>query len=124
MSLKRSIGLDWFELTIHVGITVMLIIIGSTATVPNGHGEIPVAGIAALSMGLLAWRRSRALSRMGPDTGEIHFDRLQELESRVAELEHQQGRVLELEERLDFAERLLTQQREASRQLGSPGQEV
>lgn len=42
-------------------------------------------------------------------------ERLQELERRVGELEARQQRVAELEERLDFAERLLAQQRDASR---------
>jgi hypothetical protein len=41
-----------------------------------------------------------------------------ELQGRVTELEHQVGRIHELEERLDFAERLLAQQREQPR-LGS-----
>lgn len=40
---------------------------------------------------------------------------LAELRSRLQELESQQGRVLELEERVDFAERMLAQQREAAR---------
>jgi hypothetical protein len=37
---------------------------------------------------------------------------LAELQERVAELERRDARVLELEERLDFAERLLAQQRD------------
>ena len=48
-------------------------------------------------------------------TGEVQAERVAELESRVAELESQQGRVLELEERLDFAERLLAQERGPAR---------
>lgn len=40
---------------------------------------------------------------------------LTELRGRVQELEAQQGRVYELEERLDFAERLLSQQRDQAR---------
>jgi len=42
-------------------------------------------------------------------------ERLEELERRVGELEAGQRRVAELEERLDFAERLLAQQRDAPR---------
>jgi hypothetical protein len=42
-------------------------------------------------------------------------ERVEELESRVGELEQMQFRVAELEERLDFAERLLGQQREPER---------
>lgn len=44
----------------------------------------------------------------------------EELRRRVSELEQQQGRLLELEERLDFAERLLAQSREPAR-LPEPG---
>lgn len=40
---------------------------------------------------------------------------LEDLRSRMADLEQQQGRVHELEERIDFTERLLAQQREQSR---------
>lgn len=43
----------------------------------------------------------------GGSSGEI-----QQLKARVEALEDAAGRVQELEERLDFAERLLTQQRE------------
>jgi hypothetical protein len=42
----------------------------------------------------------------------VEAERIFALEDRVAELEGQQGRMLELEERLDFAERMLTRQRE------------
>lgn len=45
-----------------------------------------------------------------------------ELRHRVAELEQQQVRLLELEERLDFAERVLAQPRDAA-QLPDPGSE-
>ena len=46
-------------------------------------------------------------------------ERMEELERRVVELEAGQQRVAELEERLDFAERLLAKQRDAER-LGPP----
>jgi hypothetical protein len=42
-------------------------------------------------------------------------DRVEELEARLGELEQMQYRVADLEERLDFAERLLGQQREQER---------
>lgn len=40
---------------------------------------------------------------------------VEDLRIRVAELEQQQGRMHELEERIDFTERLLAQQREQAR---------
>ena len=44
---------------------------------------------------------------------------LQDLQVRLGELEQLQGRVSELEERVDFAERLMAKQREGER-LGLP----
>lgn len=44
----------------------------------------------------------------GLSTGEMAAERVAELEARVSELEAVQARLLELEERVDFAERLLT----------------
>ena len=48
--------------------------------------------------------------RMAEDQGDR--EHVQELEARVADLGAAQGRMLELEERVDFAERMLSQQRE------------
>ena len=47
---------------------------------------------------------------MAEDQGDR--ERVQDLEARVADLEAGQSRMLELEERVDFAERMLSQQRE------------
>lgn len=61
----------------------------------------------------------RALARriegkhLAPDPG-LQAE-LEDLRSRVGELEQQQVRVHELEERIDFTERLLAQQREQAR---------
>ncbi len=119
MMIKRYLGLDGFDLLIHVGITAMLMVVAATAA--NGPDDAAlIAMVVAASLGLLAWRRTRALRQMGTDTGEERLDRLHELEHRIAELEIERGRVLELEERLDFTERLLTQQQQMVRQLGIP----
>lgn len=123
MNIKRFLGIDGFDFFIQFGITCMLMVVASSAAT-GGRDEVPIAVIVAASLGVLAWRRNRAMKRMGSDTGEVQLDRLQELEQRVAELEFHQDRVLELEERLDFTERLLTQQREVVRQLGLPREEV
>lgn len=55
--------------------------------------------------------------RLEPRTGRdpVADGELAELRARVLELESQQGRVNELEDRLDFAERLLAQQRDPAR---------
>jgi len=112
VSLKSSLGLDWFDLLIHVGITMMLMVVAATAAT-GGHEEVGISLVVAGSLGLLAWRRQRAVRRgLTAASGEYQADRMVELEHRVAQLEADQGRGVELEERLDFAERLLTQQRE------------
>ncbi len=75
------------------------------------------AGLAVLVVGGLAlrrvWRR-RAL-------GEWEGPAVDALEARVGDLEHQEARVAELEERLDFAERMLVARGEAS--AGRPREE-
>jgi len=43
--------------------------------------------------------------------------RVEELEARIADLEQDRGRTVEIEERLDFAERLLARQEPAPREL-------
>ena len=48
----------------------------------------------------------------------VQTDRIEELEHRLAALEQERARVGELEERLDFAERLLAQRRDAERLPG------
>lgn len=89
-------------------------------TVVSGR-EPPIVFMAILSLFALfgigwllyplvrAWAR-RIEGKTGPDPAlSQEVARLQE---RVQELEAHHGRVLELEERLDFAERLLAQARE------------
>lgn len=108
---KRTLGIDGFDLTIHVAVTCMLLaFIGMS----NGPEELmPV--VTAGSLLVLAVRRKIALKSggtIGLTTGEMAAERIEELEQRVAELEAAQGEVQELAERLDFAERLLAQKRE------------
>ena len=50
---------------------------------------------------------------LAPDPGLLA--ELEDLRSRTAELEQNQNRIHELEERIDFTERLLAQQREQAR---------
>lgn len=110
--IKRWLGIDAFDLLIQVGITAMIMIIVETASRgPDSDGAL--AAVVAVSLGILAWRRNRALKHRPPQTsGEYQAERLAVLEDRVAELEQGQSRVLELEERLEFTERMLVQVRE------------
>ncbi|HEU5218158.1 MAG TPA: hypothetical protein VFU23_05830 [Gemmatimonadales bacterium] len=118
---RRNLGLDWFDLLVHVGVTCMLM-----AWVGMSHGPdelFPV--ITGASLIVLAVRRSIALrsaARTGLTTGEMEAERIGELEQRVAELEASQAHVADLAERLDFAERLLAQSAPPLRVVG-PGEE-
>ena len=57
----------------------------------------------------------KAFARRIEGSGAGADERVMELERRVNELEARDARVAELEDRLDFAERMLAQQREAAR---------
>jgi Tfp pilus assembly protein PilO len=86
--------------------------------VANGPPEwVPFVAMVALVLGtLLLWPLIRALARRlegkGGDTNALRAE-ISELHERVADVEQLQQRVFELENRLEFSERLLTQQREA-----------
>jgi hypothetical protein len=62
-----------------------------------------------LGHALARWIESRGGRRLDPDTQTS----LERLERRVVELEAMEQRLLEVEERLDFAERMLTSGRPA-----------
>jgi membrane protein implicated in regulation of membrane protease activity len=111
----RIIGLDWFEVVVHAAITIAAGV-SVDALFHGPVGDVGVAAVIAGSLALLAWRRRRAQAGSA-DPGSA---RLAELEGRLADMEAAVGRVYELEERLDFTERLLTQvrEREAARLPG------
>ena len=72
---------------------------------------ITLVGVAAM-FGLFVWRRQRAIAALpqtGMTSGEV---KLAELDAQAEELHELRSRVAELEERADFAERLLAQQRD------------
>ena len=109
--MKRWLGIDAFDLLGQIGFTVALMVaVDSASTGPGGEGAI--AMVAGASLLVLAYRRTKAMRRsMG---AQADPERLRELEARVEDLEASQSRMLELEERVDFAERLLAQ-RDAER---------
>ncbi len=111
MSLKSRIGLDGFDLFIHLAVTACVFF----AMAVSGAEE-ELFFVLAVSLIVLAVRRRVALRRSGAEPGESDA-RFDYLEHRLAELEAGQERMMELEERLDFAERLLAQTPEA-RKLG------
>ena len=106
---KKHLGLDWFDLFVHVGLTVLFL---GWAAMENAEEVFPL--ISIVSLVVLAVRRSIAmwrLKRTGQQneltTGEVAAMRIAELEERIAELESAQFQIAELSERMDFAERLL-----------------
>jgi HAMP domain-containing protein len=76
-----------------------------------------VGFVAALSIiigGIILFPLVRALARRleGKGTDNAMRAELEQLHDRLAEVEHMEQRLAELENRLEFSERLLTQQRE------------
>ena len=116
---RRNIGLDGFDLVLHIAVTCMLM---AWVGVSNGPEELfPM--ITGGSLVVLGVRRALALRKAGHPgltTGEMEAERIAELEQRVAELEANQAQVADLAERLDFAERLLAQSATPLRVVG-PG---
>ena len=79
---------------------------------------IPVGLLAAVAATVvLVGPVGKALARRISGTRDdgVASEELDQVFARLEELEHSQARVAELEERLDFAERLLGQQREMVR---------
>lgn len=110
--IKRWLGIGGVDLIIQSVLTMCAI--GIFVDQPGTRDEVVVFGFTGLSVLVLAIRRYFALRRGGIDdtTGEVAVRQMAELEMRVSELESAQLRVMELEERVDFAERLLTRRPE------------
>ncbi|HEY9384138.1 MAG TPA: hypothetical protein VIP80_11565 [Gemmatimonadales bacterium] len=114
---RRIMGIDGFEFALQAVITTILM---AWAAEVNSPQDAFVIGsmIAVGSLLLLGIRRRLALRRGGRETPpELEAERMAELEQRVAELEMDRARIAELEERLDFAERLLATHKETAREL-------
>jgi hypothetical protein len=105
VAIKRWLGLDGIDFAIHMVVTFCMM--GFVEATNGPEGLLPA--IFAGSIILLGVRRKRALRRGTLDQVQ-EDDRLAEVEDRVAYLEGLQDRVMELEERLDFTERMLTKQ--------------
>lgn len=120
MSLRSTFGIDGFDLTIHLLVTFLAVMV--FGPVMELNPGIALGVIPMVSLLVLAWRRKQGLAALGPEASDPPDPaRMYELELRVAELEALQERFLELEERVDFAERLLARDAEAQRLgKGSP----
>jgi hypothetical protein len=88
-------------------------------------GEIVRSIIALVGTGVIAYGGIAAIQALvrhyggqpGRATPELEAE-LQEMRARLEEGEQARERIAELEERLDFAERMLAQQRDAGRLPG------
>jgi hypothetical protein len=111
---RRTVGLDFVDLAIHAGVTFFLMVVAEEASIVNNG--VGVALVGAVSFVVLGVRRHFALQKLPPHSpAELGEARMAELEARLAEVGDLDFRVQELEERLDFAERLLAQHREPER---------
>jgi hypothetical protein len=107
---KNNVGIDLVDFLIQAAVTAAFL--GFIEMTNGPEGLFPVT--VGVSFVVLGVRRHFALKRReqrGLTTGEMESERIAELEQRVAELESAQTRVYELEERVDFAERLLANER-------------
>lgn len=110
---RRTFGLHPVDLIIHFVAGGFIVAALGDASKNDAVAMVATAGLFAL----YAWRRQRALARLpavGMTSGEV---RMAELETQAEELHELRTRMAELEERLDFTERMLAQVREPE-QLG------
>lgn len=111
---KRQFGLHPVDMAIHAFVGGFLCAGIDDAFHRDSLTLLALAGVIAV----YAWRRGRALAQLpatgGTTSGEV---RLAELDAQAEELHEVRTRVAELEERLDFAERMLAQQRDPA-QIG------
>jgi hypothetical protein len=119
VSLKSWLGLDWFDLLVQAALTAVAGVI-VTSLWHGEDGDVAVASVLGLSTLVLAVRRQRSMRHQLEEPAVVH--RLADLEDRLEQVERQCGSMAELEERLDFAERLLAQHRDPPR-LAEAGRE-
>ena len=106
MSVK-ILGLDWFDVVVQGAVTIVLAV-AADGMFGGFMKDVAIGSVLTGSLAVLGWRRRQAMAAgESPEPG-----RLAELEDRVDELQQVAQRVYELEERLEFTERLLTQVRE------------
>ena len=106
---KRTFGLDLFDLFIHVAVT--LVLAGMALESNEEEAFFLLLAGSLLLLGVRRWWNQRGLppSSVGLSTDQMAAVRLQELEQRMGLLEQSESRIAELEERLDFTERMLAQ---------------
>ncbi len=104
----KILGLDWFDVLVHAAVT-MALGVGVDSMFHPPSGDFAMGVLLAGSLGVLGWRRKRALAAGAEPTDSGRWDAVA---ARMGELDHLEQRVMELEERLDFTERMLAQARD------------
>jgi hypothetical protein len=114
MSLKRWLGIDGFDFLVQGVLTVCAIAILGPGL--RFHADFVVPGVLGTSLAVLAWRRQMAKNRgeLGSTSGSFQVSTA-ELDDRLAEIDSLHQRLGELEERVDFAERMLSRERQLDR---------
>lgn len=110
---RRPLGLDSIDLAIQGGITVAIATAMAVGIDQWEDAVVAVGLTSAASLGLLALRRWWVLRKWRSEP--VAQELVEHLEARLTELESVQTRLSDLEERLDFTERMLAQQREPDR---------
>ena len=112
--IRRWLGIDGVDFAIQAFVTFF------AAFIVSGTGpgqDVRIGAVFMTSVVVLGIRRYLARKRgelgQTPSSGEYVLD----LEQRLADLESAQQRIYELEERVDFAERLLSQQQRAPERI-------
>jgi hypothetical protein len=100
-------GLVQAGLTFMIATFAAQVVMESGGPIVIGQGIVAAMAMVAVggaSIALWAWRKRRSA---GLTTGQMLAQRLEEVERRESEVDAVHARLAELEERLDFSERLL-----------------
>ena len=111
---RTTRALDWRDVVIHLIVTLIGIFLAEFSE----EGLIPLVMLASAVIFVLRW----VIPAPGGASANEADGRLAEVEERLRYLEGDHERMIELEERLDFAERLLARQQEGERLL--PGSDA
>ena len=105
---KKFFGVDLFDTLVHLGITVAAMVIIEEKT----RQPEPVVLLACASAVVYSIRRHFALKALKRESEVSGTFVTGETELRLRELEQLYARIAELEERADFAERMLAKKDE------------
>lgn len=117
MSWKRTFGLDPIEFIVYWVVSMMIMV--GLVEMSGEDGFVPlVLGVSGVAYVFLRRRILRELKDAPSETRDAVLARLQDEQASSADFFER--RINELEERLDFTERLLTEQRDRQLAQGQP----